>query len=307
MPRPSKAVIEKNRRRVDGLKNKFERAMKSRFHSWQIKVFTEFKRQISKGASIFILPPDLKIDLRILLISHYREVAEAFVPGLEFPEIKQAIGGDPLNPEDEEDDDLIIFDWMLPGIFADILKGLNAQINLNLPIHEQSIINTTELMGTQSVALARIDQADPSVIMRNKLASRETTVSITETDWIAEASMGTALGVTTPKISIADERQLTAIQEISPNITLKELDIEKTFAKPIFLEAVRRELSIPQKFWVTMGDRRVRTSHAAVNFTQLPATEAFKLKGGLLMFPGDSSLGVSFFEIVNCRCHAMYF
>lgn len=299
MAKPSKAIIEKHRKRIDGIKNQFERSMKTRFHQWQIKVFKEFKQQISRGASIFILSPELKEDLNSLLTTHYHKVAETFIPGFNFPEIKQE--------EDEDDNDIIPFDWMLPGIFADILRGMNAQIDLNLPIHEGSIINTTESFGTQSIAIARSIGGRASVIMANKLASRETTVSITETDWIAEASMGTAIGATTPKISIADERQLREIQKISPNITLKELDIEKTFASTAILDTIRRTLAIPRKAWITMGDKRVRPTHKAAFGQEVAVTQPFILPGGLLMFPGDSSLGVSFREIVNCRCWAMYF
>lgn len=299
MAQPSKKVIDKYRTRVESLKGKFERSLKIIFHSWQIKVFKEFKSQVARGASVYILSPDLKKDLTALLISHYRAVAEAFVPGLDFPEIKQE--------EEEDDDDNIVFDWMLPGIFADIIRGINAQIDLNLPLHQQSIINTTEFFGTQAITLARIEGGKSSVIMANKMAGRETTVSITETDWIAEASMGTAVAVTTPRIAIADEQQLREIQKISPNVTLKELDVEKVFATPIFLEATRRTLSLPRKMWLTVGDKKVRPSHRLA-FGQIRAlTQPFKLPGGLLMFPADSSLGVSFKEIVNCRCWAMYF
>lgn len=303
MSLPSKEAIERARDRVNGLKLKFEKSMKSRFHKWQLKVHAEFMAQIKKGASITILSPGLKKELTQLLISHYHSVAEAFVPGLTFPEVKQSIGE---NPAVEDEGDSLI-DWMIPSVYFDIQKGINAQINIQLPIHERSIIDTTQRIGTQSVSIARLEQANPSVIMANKFSGRETTVSITETDWIAESSMNTALTVTTTAIAIADKKQLKKLQKISPNITLKELDIEEVFADTILLEATRRILAIPQKMWITMGDKKVRKTHSAVNGVQIPALQPFILAGGLLMYPADSSLGVAFIEVVNCRCYAMYF
>ena len=306
MATPTKKVIEKYRKQVDRLKAKFEKSIKIAFHKWQVKVFAEFKGQISRGASILIVSPELKKALHTLLLDHYHEVAEAFAPGISFDQVKQSATGDPVGSQEEDEDNNFI-DWMLPGIFAEIVKGINAQIDINLPIHERSIINTTQQIGTQSVSIARADGGNVNVIMANRLAGRETTVSITETDWIAESSMNTALAVTTPSIAIADRGQLKEIQKVSPNVTLKELNVDKAYATPIFLAATKRQLAIPQKMWVTMGDKRVRKTHQGINGVQVQSTEPFILPGGLLMFPGDSSLGVSFSEVVNCRCYALYF
>jgi len=184
---------------------------------------------------------------------------------------------------------------------------VDAQISIQQPIHERSIINTTESMGTMSASIARIDGGDPAVIMGNKFVGRETTVSVTETEWIAESAMNTALVVTSPALAIANKPQMTRIQKISPNITLKELNIAETFESPSLLETTRRILSNPQKMWITMGDKKVRKTHAAINGAQIPANEPFILPGGLLMYPADSSLGVAFSEVINCRCWAMYF
>lgn len=56
------------------------------------------------------------------------------------------------------------------------------------------------------------------------------------------------------------------------------------------------------KTWVTMGDKRVRNSHAAVDGLTIPIDEPFELDGGMLMFPRDTSLGVSSDEVTGCRC-----
>lgn len=337
MPVPSKKVIKRQRVFIADKKGRFEDSFKKIFRRWHKRVFNEFVSQVQHGATITIIPSDLRDELRILLQEHYRNVAKGFVKGLEFSEQKQA-GGTPLPAvdESEDDDDLFVVfpfpdntpggtplpgtgssdndstfvDFLIPGVLTNIETGINAQITVQSPVHFNSIIDTTERVGTESVMLAneKGEEGSYPVILGAKLAGKETTTFITETDWIAEASMGTALNETTPAIEIADKNQLKELREISPNITLRELDVDELFAGSLIaLEATKRVLANPQKMWLTVGGKRVRPSHQAVNGVQIPVTQPFRLLGGMLMFPADSSLGVSFKEIVNCRCHALYF
>ena len=60
------------------------------------------------------------------------------------------------------------------------------------------------------------------------------------------------------------------------------------------------------KEWVTMGDDRVRAWHAAVDSDQVDAAEPFRVMGEELMYPGDTSLGASAANVVNCRCSVHY-
>lgn len=62
-----------------------------------------------------------------------------------------------------------------------------------------------------------------------------------------------------------------------------------------------------QKKWRTMRDERVRHSHATMNNQRAGFTEPFVSGiGGLLMYPGDTSLGASDADIYNCRCSLEY-
>lgn len=62
-----------------------------------------------------------------------------------------------------------------------------------------------------------------------------------------------------------------------------------------------------QKKWRTMRDERVRHSHATMNNQRVGFTEPFVSGiGGLLMYPGDTSLGASDADIYNCRCSLEY-
>lgn len=62
-----------------------------------------------------------------------------------------------------------------------------------------------------------------------------------------------------------------------------------------------------QKKWRTMRDERVRHSHATMNNQRVGFMEPFVSGlGGLLMYPGDTSLGASDADIYNCRCSLEY-
>ena len=62
----------------------------------------------------------------------------------------------------------------------------------------------------------------------------------------------------------------------------------------------------PQKSWETIMDGRERDSHAATNGQVQGLASPFVVGGELLMYPGDTSLGASVGNIINCRCSVQY-
>lgn len=54
--------------------------------------------------------------------------------------------------------------------------------------------------------------------------------------------------------------------------------------------------------WNSMEDSRVRKDHAIADKQTKPIDEPFTVGGSLLLYPGDTSLGASLRQIVNCRC-----
>lgn len=61
-----------------------------------------------------------------------------------------------------------------------------------------------------------------------------------------------------------------------------------------------------QKEWNTVGDANVRRAHAAADFQQRDQNKPFNVGGEQLKYPGDTSLGASLGNIINCRCAAVY-
>lgn len=64
------------------------------------------------------------------------------------------------------------------------------------------------------------------------------------------------------------------------------------------------------KEWVATRDKRTRDSHEHAeeqySANPIPLDDPFTVSNNSLMFPGDSSLGASAGEVVNCRCTEVY-
>lgn len=54
--------------------------------------------------------------------------------------------------------------------------------------------------------------------------------------------------------------------------------------------------------WIATPGPRTRPSHISANGQTRDVNEPFQVGGQSLMFPGDSSLGASAWNLVNCRC-----
>jgi hypothetical protein len=61
-----------------------------------------------------------------------------------------------------------------------------------------------------------------------------------------------------------------------------------------------------EKTWQTVGDANVRISHVAANGQSRQGNAAFSVGGEDLRYPGDSTLGASPGNVINCRCAAIW-
>ncbi len=60
------------------------------------------------------------------------------------------------------------------------------------------------------------------------------------------------------------------------------------------------------KLWITRRDDKVREIHREADGEQEFVTNPFTVNGELLMFPGDTSLGASPGNTINCRCNSQF-
>ncbi len=59
------------------------------------------------------------------------------------------------------------------------------------------------------------------------------------------------------------------------------------------------------KTWNTTLDERTRTSHVAADRQEVLNKRAFRVQEQLLRFPGDTCLGASLDNVINCRCSSI--
>lgn len=60
------------------------------------------------------------------------------------------------------------------------------------------------------------------------------------------------------------------------------------------------------KTWRSAADGRERPEHGAAEGQEVPSDQPFNVGGDQLMFPGDTSLGASAGNTIQCRCRAEY-
>lgn len=73
------------------------------------------------------------------------------------------------------------------------------------------------------------------------------------------------------------------------------------------IEPVSDRVTIEKfKEWHTRGDAEVRTAHRAADLQRRDFDEPFEVANESLNFPGDTSLGASAGNTINCRCSAIY-
>ena len=157
---------------------------------------------------------------------------------------------------------------------AEIITGTN-QRNIDASIDEATMISQEEAAAGRPQT--RIDIALlAGATLSRKLNGRVTGISSLETQAAAETSKATEAQVLTgqpPSVTGGSLREVPVIKE-----------------------------------WVTVGDERVRTSpfsHVAADSQEVSLNQPFSVGGQLLRWPGDTSLGASAGNVVNCRCSSV--
>lgn len=133
----------------------------------------------------------------------------------------------------------------------------------------RTILQQEEEFGNRDLALAA------SAILRRKLNGRTESIVSFETQSSAESTK-------------LIEAEVAA--GIEPSV----------LAPPGFV------LITALKVWRTVGDNKVRDIHKIVNGQIRKITVPFDVNGQQLMNPGDTSLGATADNVVNCRCSAIY-
>jgi len=138
-----------------------------------------------------------------------------------------------------------------------------------------SIQGAGETRDEQGEPLSRRDQArEAGARTSRKLKQRQQGIATTETQQAAEVSKATEA-----EILVGKQASIIA-------------------GSPIFA-------SVPKE-WVTVGDEKVRFAHVRADSQTVDLSKPFTVGGELLRYPGDTSLGASAGNVINCRCSSIY-
>jgi hypothetical protein len=101
-------------------------------------------------------------------------------------------------------------------------------------------------------------------------------------------------------------RGISSLETQAPAEAAKATEAQVlTFQAPSVTGGSLRETPLT-KTWITVGDERVRQTHMSADSQQQTLNKPFAVGGQLLRWPGDTSLGASAANVINCRCSSVY-
>lgn len=96
-------------------------------------------------------------------------------------------------------------------------------------------------------------------------------------------------------------------EEIIPHRSEVIARTETIQASNLGSQAAARAADVPmEKVWIAARDSRTRDAHVSANGQRRPLDKPYNVSGELLMFPGDTSLGASAENTIQCRCTEGY-
>lgn len=294
-----------------------KRVSQRRLERWLTPWVRDIAREYNRGD--ITVNSDAAFELKIILRRAYNAVARD-VLGFDVQSFKQ-ITGDPDSVQETVRDTigtaLLLeyirrLEFIVPRITATTNKILRRVTNL-------SIENRWTATETRRALL-------------NQLSNQRLTIAVTDSQWAVETTRFTAvLEVIDPLKNTVEQIAYMASQgRVNEAVRLsravsKLIRLPLSVQEGILLDVIRdnrdrlltpltqggavsnmrqqaSRLNATKKIWVTVGDSKVRPSHADASGQEQGPGSPFVLEGGRLQYPGDGSLGASLTEIINCRC-----
>ncbi len=209
----------------------------------------------------------LEDDLTDALNTHYEKTADVFAD-----QISQTLPSDIAVTAAEK----TLVDQALAGYYAArAIEQSRIMTKTNQKDIENAIRDATETRDEAGQPLARREQArEAGARTARKLKGREKGRATTETQNASETAKAT-------EAEVLAGRQPSVLRG-SPLVA-----------------GVNKE-------WVTVGDERVRNAHVRADSQVRDLSKPFSVDGQLLRWPGDTSLGASASNVINCRCSSVY-
>jgi len=145
---------------------------------------------------------------------------------------------------------------------------------------------TQYINGVVGELITQVNDTTIKAVRREILAGIEAGESIKE---IAERINDLA------EISSEYRSELIAATEVSQASNAGSFQASQQWSNNLGITGVK-------KTWLAVGDDRTRPTHIEADGQTVEMKEPFELSGGMLMFPGDTSMGASGSETIACRC-----
>lgn len=213
---------------------------------------------------------EFQLEINNILKQQYRRVIKTFGVALRRSIAKSFSCLEMKQIDDEVDAELLAFIVATTAIRSrEIVATTQRDINKSIAKAIADSLTTDVIAVTDNVVIAEAAQKEFKLITR----SRPLTISITETQTAAEGAK--FIEATT----VAQEAGAIA------NIPADQ---------------------IARKEWVAVLDNRTRVAHVMADGLRVPVNQPFIVDGERLNNPGDTSLGATAGNIINCRCIAAY-
>jgi len=281
---PTKQLLgrTKRARRNLALKLVLERRFKPEVRSYFNNIVNNFLAvYVATGQTI--TPESFTSDTQSLLKKQYLRTSKAFSNEMRLSQEK-AYGQWLVKQEEDDNQFATLIDAALLT-FINQVTPQRAELIVNTNIED---INTSVREATNQLVRDNRAISDESVgllaatILRRKFQGRNTTITMTETQFMAESTKQIESGI------------------ISSGGRININDIVTSIGFGAVLGT---------KSWASILDGDTRTgqfNHVQADGQRVGMSEAFVVSGQRLMFPGHSGLGASIGNTVNCRCSALY-
>lgn len=177
-------------------------------------------------------------------------------------------------------------------VFGRETKGLNDDIQA---ANQAFIITETEQRADAIIATTQRQLDDDATEARQRFVEDNPTQSITEE---------TALAV----IALSASRDFARLIPFRSDL-ISTTEVQNAAEQAKLIEALQINESgvanVTDKQWMTVLDERTRLSHVDADGQRQDIEQPFFVQNELLKRPGDTSLGASLGNIINCRCSSV--
>lgn len=174
----------------------------------------------------------------------------------------------------------------------------------------EDVVVTQQELDATATALAAFFAARATEQARliNGTTMEEMDVAVTE----ATASTGTLLEAAAVAGAVMSRNLIGRAPGIAATETQAAAEATKTTAVDVLLgrqpiiEGGQGSVAEASKQWWSVGDSHVREDHLIADGQEVPVSAPFVVGGQQLMYPGDTSMGATIDNVINCRCIAEY-